>query len=84
MEDIHLHIERVILEGIDLPAGQAGAMRAALAAELTRLLTEGGLDSSLAQGGAFAQAPDAAATLTDTTAGMGRQIAQSVYGSIGQ
>jgi len=85
MADIHLHIERMNLEGIDMPITQHGELQAALTAELTRLLAEGGLSPSLAQGGAYDQAPTDRMILSDQPQPdtMGRQIAQSIYGGIG-
>ncbi len=82
--DIYLHIDRLILDGIDLPAGQGAAVQAALAGELSRLLTEGGLAGSLAGGGAFDSVPAAGIHLGEpaSPAALGRQIARSVYGGI--
>jgi hypothetical protein len=40
--NVRLHIERLILEGIDVPHG-GHAVRAAVEQELTRLIAEGGL-----------------------------------------
>jgi hypothetical protein len=84
--DISMHIDRLVLDGIDLPAEQHSAFQAALVAELTRLLAEGGLDHSLAAGGAFYRAPAAEIRLAGPAgpAVMGRQVAQSVYGGIGE
>jgi hypothetical protein len=83
--DIYLHIDRLILDGIDLPAGGGAAVQAALAGELSRLLAEGGLAGALAGGGAFDAAPASPIHLGEPAApaALGRQIARSVYGGIG-
>jgi len=44
---IQMNIERLILDGIDLPASQRPFLQVALEAELTRLLNEGGLNPAL-------------------------------------
>jgi hypothetical protein len=82
--DLYLHIDQLILDGIDLPPAQREELLATLQIELTQLLSEGGLHDSLAAGGAYDQL--SAAPLTQpgpyAPAQLGRQIAQSVYGSI--
>jgi len=84
-EDIHLHIERLVLDGFDLTSDQQDVLQSALTAELSRLLSAGGLNHSLALGGAYQEAPASPANLSVQTrpAEMGRQIARSVYGGLG-
>ena len=81
---ITLHIERLVLEGIALDRTQREQLRAAVEAELTRLLTGDGLSGGLAQGGAVPNVPAAPIQLAaDNDPGaLGQQIAQSVYGGI--
>jgi hypothetical protein len=59
-------------------------LQAAVATELTRLLTDGGLAPSLAQGTALPRLSTDGIQLTDNhPTKLGQQIAQSVYGGIG-
>ena len=84
--NINLHIERLILEGLPLTRGQGALVQAAVEAELARLLAERGLTPGLQAGGALPriQAGELQLTPGSTPAFMGRQIAQAVYGGIGQ
>lgn len=81
---ITLHIERLVLEGIALDRAQSAQLRAAVEAELTRLLTSDGLSGALAQGGAVPDVPAAPIQLAaDGDPGaLGQQIARSVYSGI--
>lgn len=83
---INLHIDRLILDGIDLPHAQRPALQAAVEAELGRLLAEGGVGADLAGGGAV---PSVRAAGFEMGADgnpdqLGTQIARSVYGGIGK
>lgn len=53
--NVKLHIERLVLEGISLEGKDAELLRTSATTELSRLLTQGGLDTSLSAGGAFPQ-----------------------------
>ena len=83
--NINLHIERLILDGVDIAPGQRHLLQGAVEAELTRLLTTGGLSPDLVGGVAV---PRISAGNMQLRAGnnatqLGQQIAQSVYGGIG-
>ncbi len=83
--DIHLHIERLILDGLPIERSQGPFVQAAVEAELSRLLTENGLAPDLQAGGAM---PNVRANAIQLTTGssptqVGTQIAQSVYSGIG-
>ena len=83
--NITLHIERLIVEGLDLPQRQRGVLQTALEAELGRLLAQGEIGTHLAQGGAVPRLAAPAIQLranTDPTV-LGTSIAQAVYSSIG-
>lgn len=81
--NINLHIERLVLEGIELPRHQRPLLQAAVEGELARLLAEGGVVTgnmhvrSLQAGGlALGDGSDPVA--------MGVQIAGAVYGGMGK
>jgi len=84
--NINLHIEQLILEGLPLTRNDRAVVQAAVEAELARLMTERGLGPSLQAGGAMPSmsAPGLQLTAGSTPAQMGQQIAQAVYGGIGQ
>ncbi len=83
--DIHLHIERLILDGLPIERAQGPHVQAAVEAELSRLLTENGLAPDLQAGGAMPNVRANAIQLTTVSnpTQVGTQIAQSVYGGIG-
>jgi hypothetical protein len=83
--NINVHIERLILDGLTLPPGQRPILQAAVAAELTRLLTESGLSPAIQSGGAVSSLPAGNFQLTadNQPNQLGTQVAQAVYGGIG-
>jgi hypothetical protein len=91
--NIHLHIEGILLDGIDLPAHQLPLFQQAVEAELSRLLSAGGLQSGLENGAALREAPadgplaPAGSPATGEAldpAGFGREVARAVYGGFGR
>ena len=82
--NVNLHIEKLILDGIDLSPQERSQLDIAMRAELTRLIAAEGINSSLQGGGTYdrlaagnvqfspGQSPDV----------MGQHIAQSVYRGI--
>jgi hypothetical protein len=82
---IHVNIERLILDGIDIPAGQRPLLQAAVETELARLLSEGGLHPSLLSGGSMPGLRVNAIEWSgeNDLAQLGQQIARSVYSGIG-
>jgi hypothetical protein len=84
--NINLHIERLVLDGVNIAPGQRHLLQASVEAELTRLLTDGGLSAGLAQGAAVPRLSTGGIQLAggNNPARIGRQIAQSVYGGIGR
>lgn len=82
--NINLHIERLVLDGVNLAPDQHQLLQASVTAELTRLLTEGELSPSLAQGTAVPRiSTDGIQATSNNPTQLGHQIAQSVYGGIG-
>ena len=83
--NINLHIERLVLDGVALAPNQRHLLQASIEAELSRLLSQGGLASGINQGVAV---PKISAANLQLTAGtnptqLGQQIAASVYSGIG-
>jgi len=85
--NINLHIERLVLDGVNIAPGQRPLVQAAVESELTRLLTAGGLSPDLTGGGALHRVSANAIQLNSSAGGpadLGRQIASSIYGGIGK
>ena len=85
MLNINLHIDRLILDGIDIASHQHTDLQMVVETEIARLLSEGGLGSGLSAG----------TTVRELSGGMiqpagsdptefGKQIARAVYGGIGE
>jgi hypothetical protein len=84
--NINLHIERLILDGLPIEGLHGPLVQAAVEAELSRLLSAGGLHASLQSGIAV---PSVRADVMSLNAGtnpkqIGQQIARAVYGGIGR
>ena len=84
--DIHLYIERLILEGLPVERAKAVQVQMAVEAELTRLFAENGLAANFQAGGAVPSIRAAEIQLApdSSPAQMGTQIAQSIYSGIGK
>jgi hypothetical protein len=81
---INLHIERLVLDGIELEPHQRAGLKAAVEAELAGLLQQNGIASGL-QDGASLQAVRAGSISVgeqNEPAQLGRQIGQAIYGGI--
>ncbi len=83
--NINLHIERLVLDGINLAPNQRHLLQASVEAELTRLLSEGGLNTQLNESLStpHLQAPQISINPAMSSAHLGQQIAASVYQNIG-
>ncbi|MFL6196539.1 MAG: hypothetical protein ACJ75H_20325 [Thermoanaerobaculia bacterium] len=83
---VNLHIDRLVLEGIDLDHAQRPLLQAAVETELGRLLAQGGVGADFAGGGAVpsVRAEGFEIGADGGPARLGTQIAQSVYGGIGK
>jgi hypothetical protein len=82
--NITLHIERLILDGVNIAPDQRHLLQASLTVELTRLLTQSGLAANLIEGVSMPKLSANDVQLTgNNPAQLGQQIAQSVYGGIG-
>jgi hypothetical protein len=82
--NIVLHIERLVLDGVSLAAADHEALKATLAAELSRLLA-GGLRSDLQPNGARSSVTGGSIELTYRAgvAQLGQQLAHAVHAGIG-
>jgi hypothetical protein len=83
--NVRLHIERLVLDGLDLRVGDRAKLQAAVEAELARLLGEGGLAPGLLAGGAVPALRGGPLPMPGKggAAGLGEGIAQSVFSGIG-
>ena len=84
--NINLHVDRLVLDGVDLPSHQIPAFQQAVETELARLLAKQGLGSGLVAGIAVRELPGGMVQSTgdqDPTT-FGRQIARAVYRGIGR
>ena len=79
--NIELHIERLVLEGIDAPPGRGGQLREGVSAELSRLLRDGGLAGPVLQAGAVARlrAPAVTVPADRAPADLGRHLGGAIY-----
>jgi hypothetical protein len=80
---IHIHIDRLVLEGLPLGHHEGPLVQAAVEAELARLMGSGTPPPS---GGATARvtAPEISITPNNSPTRLGQQIARSVHGGIGK
>lgn len=84
--NINLHIERLILEGVNISPGQRHMLQASVETELARLMTRGGVATRLTGGGTLPRIASPAIKLNGSGSPieLGRQIASSVYSGIGK
>ena len=82
--DINLHIERLVLDGVDIESGQNDLIQASVTNELTQLFNSGGLASNLVGGASLNRVNANNIQVSgEKPQALGQQIAQSVYGGIG-
>jgi len=83
--NIHLYVDRLILNGLAVERTQASHVTMAIEAELTRLLIENGLMTSMQTDIAVPSMRANSIQLTsDTSPGqIGTQIAQAIFSGIG-
>ena len=82
--NIHLHIERLILDGLPVDRLQAPHVQMAIESELARLLAEHGLDTNQNETVALPslRADPIQLTPSYSPTQIGRQIAKAVYSGI--
>ena len=83
--NVHLHIERLVLDGVSLTPDRRDLLQATIQNELSRLLSNGGLSVELQAGGAAPRVSGGHIQVgrTDPIA-LGTQIGQAVYAGIGK
>jgi hypothetical protein len=83
--NIELHIERLILDGLQVERGERGDLQASVEAEFSRLLTSGGLRSELLSGARMRSLSAGEIQLTNHTspAHLGTDIAKAVHAGVG-
>lgn len=82
--NINLHIERLVLEGVDIAPHQRHLLHASFSAELARMFSNESLAPGFAEGFSLAHVSAGGVQLAgNNPTQLGQQIAQSVYGGIG-
>jgi hypothetical protein len=75
-----LHIDRMVIDGVPLSAGQCSHLKAAVLKEFRRLMQSDGLGSDFQSGAVSAlEAPSIRISPATHPAEMGRQIARSIH-----
>ncbi len=81
---IKVHIEQLVLDGLPVERSQGPLVQAAVEAELSRLMSEGGLAPELSSGGAVPSVrADVAKSVGGSPAQIGRKVARAIYEGIG-
>ena len=84
--NIRLHIERLVLDGLPVSGAQGAQVKAAVEAELGRLLSERSVNGEIAAGAALPRVDAAPMHVTRdaTPAQIGNGIARSMFSGIGK
>jgi hypothetical protein len=82
--NIELHIDRLILEGIDLEFADRGLLETAVTAELTRLLQANGLRGGAGNGRSLASLTANPISLPENQSAnnVGQEIGRAVYSTV--
>jgi hypothetical protein len=81
--NVRVHIERLVLDGIDVPYGERGALRASLERELARQLLANGVAPEWASGIAIPSVSAPSIEATANAPALGIAIANAVASGIG-
>lgn len=83
--NVRLHIDRIVLDGLDVTAADRVRLKASIESELTRLVAERGISPELARGIAVPSvpAPQIAVQPNARPAQLGAAIAGAVIGGVG-
>lgn len=79
---VHLHIDRVVLEGIDLEGHRVHTVQGAIVSELERLLDVGELDPALLGGANHARRQVQTLDLHHSPVELGRRIGLAAFQGI--
>ena len=83
--DINLHIERLVLDGVDIASGQGDLLPASLRNELTQLFSSGGLAPNFNNGASLDQITTKNIQVTDGKhQAYGQQIAKVLHRRLSQ
>ncbi len=82
--NLHLHIDRLILNDVTLSPSQRRLLQAAIEAELSHLLTEGASVFSASQAIASLAIAPITPAVNSTPVQLGQQIAQNIYQGMNQ
>jgi hypothetical protein len=82
--NIHLHIERLILDGLPIADGQGAAVRVAVEAELIRLFAATGITPTSSRAEARVSAAEIQCLPGMTAQQLGQRIGRSVFGGLNQ
>ncbi|WP_437674835.1 hypothetical protein [Sorangium sp. So ce131] len=82
---LNVHIEQLVVEGLDMEGQEPHRLRAALQQELARLLASGGLEAGIPEARSLSSVtgPELRLGRDDGARRWGRQIAAAVYASLG-
>jgi hypothetical protein len=82
---VNVHVERLVLEGMEPTPRQRAILRSAFTAELSRLVAAGGLDGTFTRGASVPAAPAGPLQLGATfdAKETGTRIARAVYAGLG-
>lgn len=76
--NIHLHIERVVLDGLPVSSAQARSLKASISAELGRLLQAAPLSSPRSEAVPYVRGADLTLGRGDSPSRLGASIAAAV------
>jgi hypothetical protein len=81
---VHVHIERLVLDGLQVPPDQRPIVQAALASELEHLVANYGLEAeALSRRAVTGAGPRTLGVAASDAARLGQQIAGAVYKDLG-
>ena len=82
--NIRMHIDRIVLDGVDIAPHQRHVLQAAVATELSRLLTESGIPAGFQHAGnpALILAPPLHLKSSPDAMVLGAQVGAGVYSAI--